>query len=112
VLSTRGGSDGPPAWDGETVPDPSADALLGLLDPAWQALIAVCLLLVTVLGIWRLLRRGPARMTSAMLFTGLLVIVITIIGALVVSCSAPEDRHIPDPRYSVTDRGTAHMMIT
>jgi len=77
------------------VPDPSADALLGLLHPAWQALIAVCLLLVTVLGIWRLAGRGPARMTSAVFFTGFLIVVITVVGTLAVSCSAPQDRHIP-----------------
>ena len=65
----------------------SADALLGLLHPAWQALIAGCLVLVTVLGLRRLLERGPARMTNALVVTGLLIVLVTAIGLLAVSCS-------------------------
>jgi hypothetical protein len=74
------------------VPSVAADALLGLLHPAWQALIAACLLIVTLLGIQRLLARGPARMTSAVLFVGFLIIAITAISALAVSCSEPAGR--------------------
>jgi hypothetical protein len=70
----------------------AADALLGLLHPAWQALIAVCLLVVTLLGVQRLLARGPARMTSALLFVGFLIIAVTVFGILAVSCSEPTDR--------------------
>jgi hypothetical protein len=66
---------------------PSADALLGLLDPAWQALIAGCLLVVTVLGVIRLAARGPARMTNGVLVTGALIVAITVIGTVAVSCS-------------------------
>jgi len=69
------------------VPFVAADALLDLLHPAWQALIASCLLVVTVLGIGRLARRGPARMTNGVLVTGFLIVAITIVGTLVVSCS-------------------------
>ena len=65
----------------------AADALLGLLHPALQALIAVCLLVVTVLGVHRLVVRGPARMTSAVLFVGLLIVAVTVFGTLAVSCS-------------------------
>ncbi len=65
----------------------AADALLGLLHPAWQALIAVCLLIITVLGVARMVRRGPARMTNALLVTGLLIVAITVVGTLAVSCS-------------------------
>ena len=67
----------------------SADALLGLLHPAWQTLIAVCLLLVTVLGIRRLAARGPARMTTAVLVTGGLIVAIVVLGTLAVSCAGP-----------------------
>ena len=70
----------------------SADALLGLLHPAWQALIAGCLLVVTVLGVWRLAERGPARMTNAVFITGFLIVAITALGTLAVSCSDPQSR--------------------
>ncbi len=65
----------------------AADALLSLLHPAWQALIAGCLLIITVLGVARMARRGPARMTNGLLATGLLIVAITAIGLLAVSCS-------------------------
>ena len=52
----------------------AADGLLGLLHPVWQALIAVCLLVVTVLGLRRLAARGPARMTNALFVTGFLIV--------------------------------------
>ena len=68
---------------------PTADALLGMLHPAWQTLIAVALLVVTILGVRRLAARGPARMTTAVLVTGGLIIAVTVLGTLVVSCSGP-----------------------
>lgn len=74
------------------MPTVAADALLGLLHPAWQALIAVCLLAVTLLGVQRLLARGPARMTNAVLFVGLLIVIVTVLGVLAVSCSEPGAR--------------------
>jgi len=67
----------------------SADALLGLLHPAWQALLAVCLLIVTILGLRRIIQRGPARMTNALVITGLLIVVVAAVGLLAVSCSGP-----------------------
>ena len=70
----------------------AADALLGLLHPAWQALIAVCLLIVTLLGIRRLVSRGPARVTNAVFFTGFLILAVTVVGTLAVSCSGPGDQ--------------------
>lgn len=100
MAATPGRSYNPSTWDSGAVPDPSADALLDLLHPGWRALIAVCLLLVTVLGVWRLAGRGPARMTSAMYFTGLLIVAITVVGTLVVSCSAPQNHgngEVPSP---------------
>jgi hypothetical protein len=75
------------------VPPVAADALLSLLHPAWQTLIAVCLLIVTILGLRRLAARGPARMTTAVLVTGGLIVALTLLGTLAVSCSAPESRH-------------------
>jgi hypothetical protein len=78
----------------------AADGLLGLLHPMWQALIAVCLLVVTILGLRRLAARGPARMTNALLLTGFLIVAITVVGTLAVSCQSPSDRiaQTPDPR--------------
>jgi len=70
----------------------AADALLSLLSPAWQALIAFCLLIITILGLMRLAARGRARMTTAVLVTGGLIVVITVLGTLAVSCSGPESR--------------------
>ena len=70
----------------------AGDALLDLLQPAWQALIAACLLVVTVLGIRRLAVRGPARVTNAVFVTGFLIIAITVVGTLAVSCSDPQSR--------------------
>lgn len=76
------------SWQSERVPATS-DALLNLLHPAWQALIAGCLFLVTVLGLGRLAARGPTRMNNAVLVTGALIIAVTAGGLLAVSCSAP-----------------------
>ena len=78
----------------------AVDGLLGLLHPMWQALIAVCLLVVTVLGLWRIAARGPARMTNALLVTGFLIVAITVVGTLAVSCESSSDRiaQTPDTR--------------
>jgi hypothetical protein len=65
------------------------EGLLGLLQPAWQALIAGCLLVVTLLGLRKLMARGPARMTNAVVLTGLLIVAVTVVGTLAVSCSGP-----------------------
>jgi hypothetical protein len=75
------------------VPPVAADALLSLLSPAWQTLIAVCLLIVTLLGLRRLAARGRARMTTAVLVTGGLIVALTVLGTFAVSCSGPESRH-------------------
>jgi len=77
------------------VPNSAADGLLGLLHPAWQALIACCLLLVTVLGIRRLAVRGPTRMTNAVFLTGFLIVAFTVGGTLIVSCSGPSGSQYP-----------------
>jgi hypothetical protein len=75
------------------VPPVAADALLSLLHPAWQTLIAVCLLIVTILGLRRLAARGRARMTTAVLVTGGLIVALTVLGTFAVSCSGPESRN-------------------
>jgi hypothetical protein len=66
----------------------AGDAILGLLSPAWQALLALSLLVVTLLGMRRLAVRGPARVTNAVFFTGFLIVAVTVVGTLVVSCSS------------------------
>jgi hypothetical protein len=80
------------AWQSAGVGNSAADGLLGLLHPAWQALIAVCLLIVTLLGIRRLVLRGPARVTNAVFVTGFLILAVTVVGTLAVSCSDPAGR--------------------
>src|SRR5258705_901083 len=88
---------GPDVWCGRTrgrvavVAPSSSDALMGLLHPAWQALIAGCLLLVTVLGLRRMVERGPARMTNAVVVVGLLIVMVTVVGMLGASCSDGRD---------------------
>ena len=69
--------------------NPSSDALLSMLSPAWQAVIAGALLVVTVLGVRRLAARGPARMTNGVFVTGFLIVAIAVVGTLAVSCSGP-----------------------
>jgi hypothetical protein len=76
-----------PAWQSAGVQNSAAEGLLGLLHPAWQALIAICLLVVTLLGLRRLASRGPARVTNALFFTGFLILAVTVVGTLAVSCS-------------------------
>jgi hypothetical protein len=72
------------------VAGPSSDALLSMLHPAWQAVIAGLLLVVTILGIRRLAVRGPTRMTNGVFVTGALILAITVVGTLAVSCSGPQ----------------------
>ena len=58
------------------------DALLNLLLPIWQVAIGVCVLAaVVVVGI-RLARRGPSRVTTALLLTGGAVAGICLLGLL------------------------------
>jgi hypothetical protein len=65
----------------------TSDALLGLLGDGWRIAIAVCLLLVTAIGLARLVGRGPTRMSNGVFITGMLIVAITVIGTLAVSCS-------------------------
>jgi hypothetical protein len=67
-----------------TEPDVSAqDALLNLLLPIWQVAIGLCVLAaVVVVGI-RLARRGPSRVTTALLLSGAAVAGICALGLLI-----------------------------
>jgi hypothetical protein len=69
-----------------TEPDGSAqDALLNLLLPIWQVAIGLCVLAaVVVVGI-RLARRGPSRVTTALLLTGGAIAGICALGLLIES---------------------------
>ncbi|GAA1777328.1 hypothetical protein [Luedemannella helvata] len=60
----------------------AAEGLMGLLSPAWQAAIAFCLLGVLLLGLAKLARRGPTRMTNAMVVTAMVIVVITALTVL------------------------------
>lgn len=61
----------------------AADALLGLLLPFWQALIAGCVLATVVVSVRRLSRRGPSRMARALVFTGAAIVGLATIGLLI-----------------------------
>lgn len=56
------------------------DALLNLLLPAWQIAIGLCVLAAVVVAGFRLARRGPSRITTALLLTGLAVVGICALG--------------------------------
>jgi hypothetical protein len=58
------------------------DALLGLLLPFWQMVIGLFVAVAVVVTLYRLLQRGPSRMTTAMLVTGGAVVGIALVGIL------------------------------
>ncbi|BCL13428.1 hypothetical protein GCM10017556_11670 [Micromonospora sagamiensis] len=58
------------------------DALLGLLLPIWQLVIAVFVLFAVVASVRRLARRGPSRMTTALLVTAAAIAGLAVIGVL------------------------------
>jgi predicted PurR-regulated permease PerM len=60
----------------------SADALLGLLLPMWQLVIAGCVLAAMLVSVQRLRRRGPSRMVNALLVTGVAIMGLTLVGLL------------------------------
>jgi hypothetical protein len=69
------------------MPEPSTsvhaeDALLGLLMPLWQIVIGLLVAVAVVVVVYRLVRRGPSRMTTAMLVSGGAVIGIAVVGIL------------------------------
>jgi hypothetical protein len=60
----------------------SQDALLGQLFPLWQLTIGACVLVTVVLCTRRLLRRGPSRMTRALIVTGGAALGLAVLGVL------------------------------
>ena len=63
-----------------SVPPSAQDLLLGLLLPVWQAAIGICLVAaVIVVGI-RLARRGPSRVTTALVLSGIAALAICAVG--------------------------------
>ena len=70
-----------------TVPAPlaepaPADALLGMLFPFWRLVIAALVVVVVVASALRLARRGPSRMTTALVVTGAAIVGLTVLGIL------------------------------
>jgi hypothetical protein len=61
----------------------TSDALLALLHPGWQLVIGVCVAAAVVVAGWRLVRRGPSRMTSAMGVTVMILLFLVAITLLV-----------------------------
>lgn len=68
-----------------TVTPLAEDALLGLLLPFWQMVIGAFVLAVVLLSVGRLLRRGPSRMTTALLVTAAAIAGFTVLGVLLES---------------------------
>lgn len=58
------------------------EALLGLIGPFWQVLIGAVVLVVLVLSVGRLARRGRSRMTTALLVTAAAIAGFAVIGVL------------------------------
>lgn len=58
------------------------DALLGLLLPFWQVVIALFVLFALVASVRTLARRGPSRMTTALLVTAAAIAGLAMIGVL------------------------------
>ncbi len=58
------------------------DALLGLLLPFWQTLIALFVLAAVVVAGVRLAGRGPSRLTTALLLTGGGLVALCAVGLL------------------------------
>jgi len=58
------------------------ETLLGLLMPFWQLVIGGFVVFVVVVSVGRLARRGPSRMTTALLITALAIAGFTVVGVL------------------------------
>lgn len=58
------------------------DALLNLLLPIWQLAIGLCVAAAVVVVGLRLAKRGPSRVTTALLFTGGAILGICAVGIL------------------------------
>jgi hypothetical protein len=58
------------------------DALLGLLFPLWQVVIGLVVIVVVVICVRRLIRRGPSRMGRALIVSGGAALAIAALGVL------------------------------
>ncbi|MEU4677054.1 hypothetical protein [Micromonospora sp. NPDC023737] len=58
------------------------EAVLGLLLPFWQLVIGAFVLVVVVLSLGRLARRGRSRMTTALVVTAAAIAGFAVIGVL------------------------------
>ncbi|MFC0031899.1 hypothetical protein ACFFMM_20470 [Micromonospora chaiyaphumensis] len=61
------------------------EALLGLLLPFWQLVIGAFVLVVVLASVRRLARRGPSRMTTALVVTAVAIAGFTVVGVLLES---------------------------
>ncbi|MFE9954011.1 hypothetical protein [Micromonospora sp. NPDC005299] len=61
------------------------EALLGLLLPFWQLVIGTFVLVIVLASVRRLARRGPSRMTTALLVTAAAIAGLTVVGVLLES---------------------------
>ncbi|PWU43381.1 hypothetical protein DLE60_14525 [Micromonospora globispora] len=61
------------------------ETLLGLLLPFWQLVIGAFVLFVVLASVRRLARRGPSRMTTALLITAAAIAGFTVVGVLLES---------------------------
>lgn len=73
------GMDDAPALPAATLAE---EALLGLLMPFWQLVIGAVVLVVILVSVGRLARRGTSRMTTALLVTAGAIAGLTVIGVL------------------------------
>lgn len=60
----------------------TSDALLALLHPGWRVVIGVCVAAAVLVAGWRLVQRGPSRMTSAMGVTIMILLVLVAVTLL------------------------------
>lgn len=58
------------------------DAVLSLLLPFWQLVIAGFVLVALIVSVRRLAGRGPSRMTTGLLVTGAAIVGLAVIGVL------------------------------
>ncbi|MFF0155266.1 hypothetical protein [Micromonospora sp. NPDC005203] len=58
------------------------ESLLGVLLPFWQVVIGAVVLVVLLLSVGRLARRGKSRMTTALLITAAAIAGFAVIGVL------------------------------
>jgi hypothetical protein len=61
----------------------ATDALLGLVLPLWQLVIGLLVLVAVAVSAHRLAKRGPSRMSGAMLLAGGAVVCIAVVSYLV-----------------------------